>query len=173
MSTRLDLSRLTLMDALDLASLIEVEAQQRYVLFSHQLGRGGGYNPGTFFALMAENEAKHGHALAERRKALFGDKPARVTLDDLFDIEAPDVGAPRRTMSTIDAFQIALAAEQKAHDFYAWALPSITDPQVRTLFAELRDEEIEHVRMLQEALATMPASASERIEIDEDEVPYL
>jgi hypothetical protein len=30
MSTRLDLSKLTLMDALDLASLIELEAKKRY-----------------------------------------------------------------------------------------------------------------------------------------------
>ncbi len=30
MSTRLDLSNLTLMDALDLASLIELEAKKRY-----------------------------------------------------------------------------------------------------------------------------------------------
>ena len=34
MSTRLDYSRLTLMDALDLATLIEVEAARRYAQFA-------------------------------------------------------------------------------------------------------------------------------------------
>ena len=39
MSTSLDLSKLSLMDALDLATLIEEEARQRYEMFASQLGR--------------------------------------------------------------------------------------------------------------------------------------
>ena len=39
MSARVDLSTLTLMDALDLASLIEVEAFQRYTHFAEAIGR--------------------------------------------------------------------------------------------------------------------------------------
>ena len=39
MSTRLDLSKLSLMDALDLAKLIEYEAYRRYKEFAAQLGR--------------------------------------------------------------------------------------------------------------------------------------
>ncbi len=173
MSTSLDLSKLSLMDALDLATLMEVEAHERYLMFASQLGRSGGYDPGTFFASMAANEAKHGKELNERRGALFGDTPARVKLDDLFDLEAPEMGSTRRTMSTRQAFEVALAAEQKAHDFYEWALPSITDPEVRELFAELRDEELDHVRMLREAMAKLPASADFEGEIDHDESPYL
>ena len=173
MYTRVDLTKLSLMDALDLASLIEVEAHQRYVMFARQLGRRGGFDPGAFFASMAENEAKHGEQLAARRKVLFGDVPARVTLDDLFDVEAPEVGAPRSTMSTVQAFEVGLAAEKKAYDFYDLALPTITDPDVRTLFVELRDEETEHIEMLAEAMANLPPSASIEDEIDYDDSPYL
>ncbi|MDX1570573.1 MAG: ferritin family protein [Xanthomonadales bacterium] len=173
MSTRLELPSLTLMDALDLAILIEIEARDRYRLFARQLGDSGGYDAGAFFSDMAENEAKHGRDLLARRKELFGETPARPTLDDLFDVEAPDMGAPRRGMSTLEALQIGLAAEQKAHDFYDAALPGITDPQVRALFEELRDEETEHVRMLQEEMAKLPASASFGVDYDLDESPYL
>jgi len=173
MSTRLDLSRLSLMDALDLAKLIEMEANHRYLMFASQLGRGSGYDAGAFFAMMAENEAKHGRELEARRKTLFGDTPARLTLDDLFDVEAPEMGAPRRGMSTVQAFEVALAAEKKAYDFYDMALPGITDHEVRALFTELRDEETEHVEMLQEQLAKLPASASVEVEFDPDESPYL
>ena len=173
MSTRLDLSKLSLMDALDLAKLIEMEANHRYLMFASQLGRGSGYDAGAFFAMMAENEAKHGRELEARRKTLFGDTPARLTLDDLFDVEAPEMGAPRRGMSTVQAFEVALAAEKKAYDFYDMALPGITDHEVRALFTELRDEETEHVEMLQEQLAKLPASASVEIEFDPDESPYL
>jgi len=173
MSTRLDLSKLSLMDALDLAKLIEMEACHRYQMFASQLGSSGGYDAGAFFATMAENEAKHGHELEARRKTLFADAPAKLTLDDLFDVEAPEMGAPRRGMSTVQAFEVGLAAEKKAYDFYDMALPGISDPDVRALFTELRDEEAEHVEMLKEAMAKLPPSASAEIEFDVDETPYL
>jgi rubrerythrin len=173
MSTLLDLSKLSLMDALDLAKLIEMEACHRYQMFASQLGRSGGYDAGAFFATMAENEAKHGQELEARRKTLFGDAPARLTLDDLFDVEAPEMGAPRRGMSTVQAFEVGLAAEKKAHDFYDMALPGITNPEVQALFTELRDEETEHVEMLREAMAKLPSSANVEIEFDLDEAPYL
>ena len=76
-------------------------------------------------------------------------------------------------MSGVQAFAVGLAAEKKAHDFYDMALPGITDPDVRELFTELRDEETEHVEMLKEAMAKLPPSASEEVEFDIDEAPYL
>ncbi|RZV35608.1 MAG: rubrerythrin [Chromatiales bacterium] len=173
MSTRLDLSKLSLMDALDLAKLIEMEACHRYQMFATQLGRTGGFDAGAFFATMVENEAKHGQELEARRNKLFGDTPSKLTLDDLYDVEAPDMGAPRRGMSTVEAFEVGLAAEKKAYDFYDMALPGITDPDVIELFTELRDEELEHVEMLKEAMAKLPESASSQVEFDVDETPML
>ena len=173
MSTLLDLSKLSLKDALDLAKLIELEACHRYQMFASQLGRTGGYDAGAFFASMAENEGKHGQELEIRRKALFGDAAARLTLDDLFDVEAPEMGAPHAGMSTVQAFEVGLESEQKAYDFYDMALPGITDPEVVALFTELRDEELEHVEMLKEQMAKLPESASSEVEFDEDDTPYL
>jgi rubrerythrin len=175
MSTSLDLSKLSLMDALDLAILIEEEARQRYKMFASQLGRSSssGYDAGSFFASMAENEAKHGTELLERRMALFGKTPMKLKLTDLYDVEAPEMGAPRRGMSTVEAFEVGLAAEQKAYDFYDMALPGITDPEITALFTELRDEEAEHVDMLRAQMAKLPASASVGVENDPDDAPYL
>ena len=172
MATRLDLTTLSLQDALDLAALIEEEAYKRYTLFANQLGRGGG-GAGSFFASMAANEKKHGEQLSDRRKAMFGDAPARVSLDDLFDVEAPEVGAPRRSMSLLQAYELAKSSEQKAYDFYDEALPNITDAAVRTLFVELRDEETEHVRMIEEAVAKLPPNANVELDFDIDESPAL
>jgi rubrerythrin len=53
------------------------------------------------------------------------------------------------------------------------ALPGVTDPEVRTLFTELRDEETEHVEMLRAAMANLPPSARIEIENDPDDAPYL
>jgi rubrerythrin len=104
---------------------------------------------------------------------MFGKVPMNVKLVDLYDVEAPDTGAPRRGMSTIQAFEVGLAAEKKAYDFYDGALTGITDPEVRTLFTELRDEETEHVEMLREAMAKLPRSASVETPNDPDDAPYL
>jgi len=174
MSTSLDLSKLSLMDALDFAILIEEEARQRYEMFAKQLGRtGGGHDAGSFFASMAENEAKHGTEILEKRMALFGKKPMKLKLADLYDVEAPEMGAPRRGMSTLQAYELGLSAEQKAYDFYDTALPGITDPEVKELFTELRDEELEHVEMLRKQMAKLPARASIETENDPDDAPYL
>ena len=173
MSTRLDFATLDLMDALDLAILIEVEVYKRYKMFAAQLGHRYTGDAASVFASMAENEAKHGKELQERRKALFGDVPMRLSLDDLFDVEAPEMGAPRSNMSPLQAFEVALSSEQKAYDFYDQALPYVTNPEIRTLFTELRDEETEHVRMVQEAIANLPPGADRELEEDEDELPAL
>ena len=173
MPVRLDFSKLSLMDALDLAILIEMEAYQRYKMFAEQLGRRRDGDPASVFAFMVDNEAKHGQKLEERRKKMFGDEPMRVSLDDLFDVEAPDMGAPRSTMSTRQAFDIALASEQKAYDFYDSALEHVHDPDIRSLFTELRDEETDHVRMVRDTMAKLPESADIEHELDPDESPYL
>ena len=174
MSTSLDLTKLSLMDALDMAILIEEEAHQRYKLFASQVGRTGNENdPGAFFASMADNEAKHGNDLLARRIELFGKVPMNVKLTDLFDVEAPDMGAPRRGMSLVQAFELGLAAERKAYDFYDRALPGVTNPEIIELFTELRDEETEHVEMIKEAMAKLPEIAGVETENDPDDAPYL
>ena len=168
MPARVDFSELTLMDTLDMAALIETEARNRYTLFAEQLGRRLSNDAGAVFQSMAENEKKHGDELAARRRALFGDAPARIKLDDIFDVEAPDVGSTRRNMSEFWAYQVALHSEKKAFDFYDRALRSVKQPDVKALFEELRDEEAEHVRMIEEIMAKLPPSAKVDIE-DEDE----
>ena len=76
-------------------------------------------------------------------------------------------------MSLLQAYELAKSSEQKAHDFYDDALPSITDPDVRTLFVELRDEETEHARMIEEAIAKLPPDANIEPYFDLDESPAL
>lgn len=173
MPTRLDFTKLDLMDALDLAILIEDEAYERYRYFSAQLGHRAHGDAASVFAVMAENEKKHGVDLLTRRKQMFGTAPMRVKRDDVFDIEAPDQGAPRSSMSTLQAFEVALAAEQKAFVFYDEALTNVQHPEIRALFTELRDEETEHVNLVLKAIAGLPPSAAQEWEEDEDELPSL
>jgi rubrerythrin len=171
MSTRVDFSKITLMDALDLAALIEIEASRRYALFAEQLGTRSTDDAGAVFESMVVNENKHCEQLAERRFALFGDAPPNVKLDDIFDVEAPEVAAPTWNMSARKAYQVALMAEKKAYAFYDQALRWVTQPDVKALFEELREEEAEHVRMLDDIIAKLPPSAAVDLE-DLDADPY-
>jgi len=164
------MSKLGLMDALDLASLIEFEAKKRYTEFADSLGSRGVDDAGAVLRSMAVNETKHCEEIAKRRLALFGDKPAKVTLDDIFDVESPDAGDVRWNMSVLKAYQLALFSEQKAFAFYDEALENVHQLDVKALFEELRDEEAEHVRMLVKIISNLPRSAETELE-DEDYDP--
>lgn len=174
MSVKIDFSTLDLMDALDLAILVEAEARDRYNFFAEQIGRRETVDAASIFESMAINEEKHGRQLADRRRELFGDKPMRVSKTALFDVEAPEFGAPRWDMSALKALQLALASEEKAYWFYDEAMKYVKDPGVRELFAELRDEETEHVRLVKDAMAALPPGADADVEdLDDSAAPAL
>jgi rubrerythrin len=60
-----------------------------------------------------------------------------------------------------------LAAEKKAFAFYDQALPGVKQADVKELFKELRDEEAEHVQMIESIIEKLPPSAAVDLE-DED-----
>ena len=76
MADTIDFASLSLQDALDLAILVEEEAQERYLEFVDQMEQHHTPEAARFFAAMAKNEQKHGEELRARRRSLFGDAPA-------------------------------------------------------------------------------------------------
>lgn len=156
MAATVDFGTLSLQDALDLAILVEEEAQERYLEFVDQMEQHHTKEAAGFFASMARNEQKHGEELRARRRALFGDAPPRVRRSMLWDVEAPDYDQPRAFMSARQAMQVALASETKAHEFFVNALPHVSDPEVKALFQELRDEEVLHQGLVREAMRALP-----------------
>lgn len=152
----IDFANLTLRDALDLAILVEEEARDRYEEFADQMEQHRTPEAARFFRFMVDNEEKHRIALASKRAEDFGDEPCSVTRSMIFDVEAPDYDEVRAFMTERDALAAALAAEEKAFAFFENALPSIGDPQVRELFTELRDEEMEHQELVKRQIAKAP-----------------
>ncbi len=154
MTTQLDFSTLDLQDALDIAVLIEKEAEDRYLLFADQIGRRYPGDAASFFSMMARNEQRHRVEISERRRLLFGDAPSRITAKMIgTDIEAPDPGKAVRYMSPRHALEVAMESEIKAYKFYNSILPVIQDATVRELIQSLRDEEVEHQNLLNEKKA--------------------
>ncbi|MCG6964570.1 MAG: ferritin family protein [Acidobacteria bacterium] len=156
MSTDIDFSALTLKDALDLAILIEDEAQGRYEEFASQMELHHTPEAAKFFVFMAGNEAKHGTELRERRQKLFADQPTNVSPEQLYDVEAPEYDQAAAFMSPRQALEVAYRAEVKAFDFFDKALPHVSNAEVQELFTELREEEVEHQQMVKAELAKLP-----------------
>lgn len=173
MSHPIDFPKLSLQDALDLAVLIEQEAEERYLMFVRLLGERYPGDATDFFTLMAHNEKRHAAELAERRRKLFGDAPSRVHAGMIDDIEAPETGKPRPFMSPRHAMNVAMESEIKAYEFFDRALPGIANPDVRRLFEELRDEEAEHQRMLKAHMAKFPDTLEPDVDPDEVDTPAL
>ena len=167
MFPNIDFSKLDLMDALDIAILVEVEAFERYTLFTNQLGHRYPDDAASIFRKMADSEKKHADELSRRRKELFGDTPMVFNKDLLFDIEAPEISSPRWNMSPFKAFQLVLSSEEKSYDFYNEALSYVEDSEICALFTELREEEAEHARMIKDFIAALPPEAYNDLE-DED-----
>jgi rubrerythrin len=173
MMTQLDVSRLNLQDALDMAVLIEKEAEERYLWFVDLLGENYSGDAADFFTTMAGYERRHGEELAARRRSLFGDAPARITADMIEDVEAPDSGKPRAHMSPRHAMEVAMESEIKAYEFFDKALPSVKDDSVRKLFVELRDEETEHQNLLKVQMAKYPDTLEPDVDPDNVDTPAL
>ncbi len=153
----IDFGTLDIMDALDLAILIEEEAKERYEEFADQMELHHTPEAASFFRFMISNEEKHAQQLSDKRRALFHDAPTRMSREMLWDVEAPEYGEVRAFMSPRQAIEVALQCEVKAHDFFDSALQHVTDAQVRELFKELREEELEHKSLLEEEMAKLPA----------------
>lgn len=162
------------MDALDLAILIETEAQERYEEFVRELGNRYTGDASDVFASMAKNEAQHKSQLEDRRQKLFGKTPPRVNSDMIWDVEAPAPGSPRAYMSPYQAMQVALEGEEKAYNFFVNALSSVTDSKVKDLFEELKNEELEHQRLLKKWMDAYKGDKdSDRDQDDTEEPPGL
>jgi rubrerythrin len=118
---------------------------------------------------MARNEEKHRAELAGRRTALFGQAPSTVRREMLFDVEAPEYAEARVFMTAHDALTTALRSEEKAWTFFSQALPSIKQPEVKALFEELLQEEVEHQVLVKVELSKLPPEDSYKQEDFEDD----
>jgi rubrerythrin len=168
MGPKLDFATIDLQDALDLAILIEEEAQERYLEFQKIVGGRYKGDAADMFKMMSESEAKHHTALVAQRRRLFKSAPRRVDRSWFEDVEAPDRGKPRVFMGPRQALEVALESEEKAHDFFAQALRHVKDPEARKLFEELKGEELQHQAWVKKAMKALPPGPDvEESEADE------
>ncbi len=85
--------------------------------------------------------------------------------------ETADVGEVNYLMTTRQALQIAMANEQRAHDFYSDIGGHSPDEAVRALAGEFADEEKEHLELLREWLKKTPPEADPPFDPDPAHMP--
>jgi rubrerythrin len=152
MTIELDFSKLRGPDILDMAIAIEDEATIYYEQLADWVG-GDKADVAEFFTRMAGWEKRHHDQLVAQRERLFPDAPKSHAEKVSWAVEAPDYDAVPNDVSLKQAFDIAMDAETRAHDFYAGALEYAADDKVAELFEGLRQAEADHQRMLKEEMA--------------------
>lgn len=155
MGLTLDFSKLDAMDALDIAVFVEAEAADAYEQLAGFMDAKGEAEAADFFRRMIRLEQLHGVQVAALRRDLYGDAPARYTHNIAWEVEAPDFDRVGPSLDLRQAYEIALGAETRAHDFYAGAVEYARDDRVEELLEGLRKAELEHQRILREEMAKL------------------
>jgi rubrerythrin len=176
MTTKIDLTYLTVKDALDLAILIEEESRDRYVELADQLGSGHPDDAADFFLTMSKNEEHHRHKLLQKRRSLFGEDPSELSQsikDELRLTEIPAYEDVRIFMSRRQALNIALKCETRAFNFYNSAISQVKNDEVKKVFASLRDEETEHRNMVKDLIKISSADLRPEVPNEDIDTPSL
>ena len=161
MALEVDFSKMDGRDALDIAIVIEDEAQLAYEHLAEWVASDGNTEAAEFFSRMAVREKRHKTEIGERRRELYGDAPVRHDEDAPWQAEVPDYESVGKIVSLEEAFNVAMGAETRAHDFYADIARHAPDEAVRALAAEFADEEREHLGLLSAWLESVPESEDE------------
>jgi rubrerythrin len=165
----IEFSTLTLRDALDLAILLDEEAEGRYEELAEQLELHHTPEAAAFFHRMSSEERRHVSQLRQRRQQLFPGAGPGTSHVALWDVKTPGYDQVHVSMTLREAMQTALGAEEKAEVFFEAVLREVRDAEVASLFGELRDEEARLHEQVERDLAALPPEPAARPEDFEDE----
>lgn len=141
---------------------IEREATARYEELAEQMEVHHNGEVAALFHRLAGYEREHALEIEQRIGKL--DLPVLAAweyrwVDPESPEEAPYDGA-HYLMTVRQALELALVNERRARDFYESLASTLTDPEARALAATFVDEERQHVRYVEEALAKAPPDAA-------------
>ena len=140
------------------ALAIEQDAAERYTELAHQMEVHNNREVADLFHKLAAIEAKHianVEAVSEGRKL-----PSLDPLAPLWqETEGPEALAYDEIhylMTPFHALSLALAGERRAEAYFAGIAEAAQDAYVRRIASRLRDEEREHIMLLEEWLGRYP-----------------
>jgi rubrerythrin len=134
------------------AYAIERDAVERYGELADVLATHNNQEVAALFRRLASQEALHATEIL--RTMGWSHAPQARSLAGMPD--APAYDAVHYLMHPWHALQIALQAEQHAHDFFAALVERCHQAEVRTAAQRLQAEEREHITLLQSWLDRVP-----------------
>ncbi len=152
---------LTIEDFMARAVAMEVEAAQRYEELADVMETHNNREVAELFRKLAVIEGKHAQQLLAQMGWTAPPAPPEAVFDAV-GAEGPETAPAAEVhylMQPWHALQIALAAEQRAERFFARMALAAQDDAVREAANALRDEEREHVALVEAWLAKVPPPA--------------
>ena len=145
-------------DLLAVAYQIEIDAVDRYNLLADQMETHNNPELVKVFRDLARAEGIHGEEI--RRLAGDFDVAAHARQIAKFErSESPEeaeLGSAHYLMTPWHALQLSLAGEKRALAYFTSIVEAAKDPKVKTLAAELVEEETEHVSLVHRLLLRYP-----------------
>ncbi len=141
------------------AYAMESEAAERYAEFADVMEVHNNGEVAELFRKMARIESLHAQQIRES----MGWSVAPIPAGGVYrweGVEAPetaDHGDLHYKMTPYHALKIARRNEERAREFYAKLARDAPDDAFRKAAVEMRDEEAEHVRLIDDWLARTPA----------------
>jgi len=141
------------------ALAIEQEAAERYAELADQMEVHNNREVAELFHKLATIEAKH---IANVKTMSEGRKLPPISLWDSpwEDAESPEAlthDEVHYLMTPYHALSLALVGERRAASFFARMAENAQDVEVRRMALRLRDEEQQHVSLMEEWLGRYPA----------------
>jgi rubrerythrin len=144
-------------DLLAVAYQIEIDAVERYNLLADQMETHNNPELVKVFRDLARAEGIHGEEI--RRLAGDFDVASHARRIATFASDSPeqaDLSAGHYMMTPWHALQLSLEGEKRALAYFTSIVESAEDPKVKSMAAELMQEEVEHVELVNKLLRRYP-----------------
>lgn len=158
-----DISITSLPELLAHALAIEVDAHERYVMLADQMEQHNNSELCGLFLKLASHEEHHAQEIRDRAGDI---ELLPLKLSDLkwAGDDSPEAAALDQAhyrMTPWHALQMALKAEQRAFEFFETFVANVEDEELKRWGLEFRDEEAEHVELVEELLERYPKPADD------------
>jgi rubrerythrin len=139
------------------AYAMEAEAAERYAEFADSMEMHNNLEVAELFRKLSRIEQRHADQIMEQMG--WRQSPSSLGNVRWVGVEGPETADPTELhylMQPYHALQIALHNEKRARDFFAHLAKVTKDPGVRKGALEMRADEAEHVRLIEEWLTRTP-----------------
>lgn len=140
------------------AHAIELDALDRYRMLADQMEVHNNRELAKLFSELAGHEEKHAAEILKRAGdiALPALKPSEFKWPGMESPESAALDETHYKMTPWHALQMARAAERRAFAFFDHVVRTATDPTLKSWAEEFREEEAEHVELVERLLKKYP-----------------